>query len=364
MADDKDPLLDAITDVVPKLLGTLEIFEQLQERVPQGEYQTFAELLAPNASELANAALEFSAVAVPEDLAELCGYISESCTYALRGAENISKHAEGFGMVMRAMRAMRKAQSSIYPLSPFMSPVSQFFLEPAARSNTNLIKALGEGARREQVGLHHASNSLDERGGFSLYVPENLDLDRPASLVIALHGGTGHGADFLWSWLREARTRGFIVLAPTSQQDTWSLMGEEHDLPALLSVLDLVRSHWLIDESHILLTGMSDGGTYSLLAGLRPDSPFTHLAPFSGVLHPEIVMSGNLRFASGRDIYLVHGTRDWMFPIESAYMARAELEQAGANLKFREIEGLSHTYARSENPALIHWFNNKLAIPS
>ncbi len=364
MAGDKDPLLDAITSVVPKLLGTLDVFEQLQERVPQGDYHAFAELLAPHASELANAALAFSAVEVPEDLAELCEFITQSCTYALRGAENISQYEEGFGMIMRAMRAMRKAQSSIYPLSPFMSPVSQYFLEPKARTNTNLIAALGAGAGREQVGLRHASNSLEERGGFSLYVPENLALDCPASLVVALHGGTGHGADFLWSWLREARTRGFIVLAPTSQQDTWSLMGEEHDLPALLGVLDLVRSHWLIDDSHILLTGMSDGATYSLLAGLQSESPFTHLAPFSGVLHPEIVMSGNLQFASGRDIYLVHGTRDWMFPIESAYMARAELEQAGANLTFREIEGLSHTYARSENPSLITWFNKELVLPS
>ena len=43
-------------------------------------------------------------------------------------------------------------------------------------------------------------------------------------------------------------------------------------------------------------------------------------------------------------------------------MARAELEAAGANLTFRPIEGLSHTYARSENDALLSWFDPRLAL--
>ena len=106
---------------------------------------------------------------------------------------------------------------------------------------------------------------------------------------------------------------------------------------------------------------MSDRGTYALLAGLRENSPFTHLAPFSGVLHPEISMSGRIVHAKDKDIYLVHGTHDWMFPIETAYMAQGELEAAGARLTFRPVEGLSHTYARTENDAVLNWFNPSLA---
>ena len=75
-------------------------------------------------------------------------------------------------------------------------------------------------------------------------------------------------------------------------------------------------------------------------------------------------MSGRMRHAEGKPIYLVHGTLDWMFPIEVAWMARQELQDAGADLTFREIEGLSHTYARGENPALIEWFNAALTIPA
>ena len=51
-----------------------------------------------------------------------------------------------------------------------------------------------------------------------------------------------------------------------------------------------------------------------------------------------------------------------MFPIETAYMAKHELENAGAKLNFREIQGLPHSYARFENPALLEWFNPQLTV--
>ena len=363
MADDNDELLDAITDVIPRLLGAMEAFEQVQANAHPGRYDKLAEYLAPYGEQLADANDRFAPLAFPEELTPFRDRIAGGIEYAMRACDNIRRHGEGMGRVMQAMRAQCRAQEFIYPLAAIMSPVSQYFLEGPSRSNQVLLQQLYEGADREGVGLHHASNDRDSRGGFSVYVPENLPDDKSASLVIALHGGTGHGGDFIWAWLREARTRGFILMAPTSQSDTWSLMGEDIDLPALLAMLDLVKDQHAIDESHILLTGMSDGGTYSLLAGLNADSPFTHLAPFSGVLHPDIPMSGKIRHADGRPIYLVHGTKDWMFPVEVAWMAKQELETAGADVTFRIIEGLSHTYARSENPALIEWFNPELTLP-
>ena len=145
-------------------------------------------------------------------------------------------------------------------------------------------------------------------------------------------------------------------MAPTSQGDTWSLMEKDIDLPILIQEIEFIANMLNIDRNKILLTGMSDGATYSMLAGIRENSPFTHLAPFSGVLHPEITMSGNIRCARDRKIYLVHGTHDWMFPVETARMAEAELTAAGADLTCRIIDGLSHTYCRSENPALLDWF--------
>ena len=254
------------------------------------------------------------------------------------------------------MRAHARAQEKLYPTANILKPISQYFLEQPRREEPALLEKLNVDRPGEKIGILNVENDRSSRGGFSLYVPEYLENSKPTALVMALHGDTGHGRDFLWFWLREARSRGFMLLAPTSQHDTWSLMSENLDLPVLLGLVEFIARDFNLDREHILLTGMSDGGTYTLLAGLQHESPFTHLASFSGVLHPDISLNGNIKHAQDRDIYLVHGTYDWMFPIETAHMAKAELEAAGAKLTFREIDGLSHTYARTENPAVLDWF--------
>src|SRR2546429_8727055 len=106
-------------------------------------------------------------------------------------------------------------------------------------------------------------------------------------LVVALHGGHGHGRDFLWSWLADARSRGVLLMAPTSRDRTWSIMGgQDVDAEGLRQTVESVADRYPVDRSRVLLTGMSDGATYALLCGLRAGMPFTHLAPASGVLPP------------------------------------------------------------------------------
>ena len=72
-------------------------------------------------------------------------------------------------------------------------------------------------SRRQQgTGIIHDHNEPGSRGGFSLYVPEYYTPDRAWPLVMALHGGSGNGRGFLWSWLRDARSLGAILVAPTA----------------------------------------------------------------------------------------------------------------------------------------------------
>jgi phospholipase/carboxylesterase len=360
MTASDDELLDAITELVPKLLTTMEAFEQVQRNMHPGRVPKLAEFIAPYETELRPAFEQFQLLQFPDHLAAFGNQLSQGAEYCLRACNGFTSPEGDQWATMKAMRAHSRAQELIYPVAGVMTPVSQYFLEAAERSNKALLDAFNEDKGDRPVGIMHFDNAREKRGGFSLYVPEYTKPEDKRSLVVVLHGGTGHGADFIWSWVREARSRGFIVMSPTSQQDTWSLMGEEHDLGPLSAMLDHVRDNWGIDDSHIMLTGMSDGATYSLLAGLREDSPFTHLAPFSGVLHPEISMTGNIQHANNRNIYLVHGTLDWMFPIDVAYMAKSELEAAGANLNFHAVDGLSHTYARFQNDDLLNWFNPAL----
>jgi phospholipase/carboxylesterase len=205
------------------------------------------------------------------------------------------------------------------------------------------------------TGVRHVRNDRGTRGGFSVCVPEYLDPATPAPLVMALHGGSGHGRAFLWTWIREARGRGLIVVAPTSTGSTWSLADPDADIRHLHRVLELIRSQRSIDPERMLLTGISDGGTFTLLSGLTETSPFPHLAPVAASFHPILMAISDPSRTAGLPIYLIHGAQDWMFPVQVARTARDVLRSAGAHVRYREIRDLSHTYPTEENELIIDW---------
>ena len=177
----------------------------------------------------------------------------------------------------------------------------------------------------------------------------------PCPLIVALHGGSGHGRAFLWTWLRDARTRGAIVVSPSSRAATWSLMGPDIDSSNLDAIIEQVGKRWTIDDRRVLLTGMSDGGTFCYLSGLRDDAPFTHLAPCSASFHPMLLEAASPARLRGLPVYLMHGALDWMFPVDMARMARDALSAAGADVEYRELEDLAHTYPWEENDRIMDW---------
>ena len=83
--------------------------------------------------------------------------------------------------------------------------------------------------------------------------------------------------------------------------------------------------------------------------------PFTAAGPGLRGVPPVPLARGDIQHARGRRIYLVHGALDWMFPVQTARMGRDALEMAGAEVVYREIEDLSHTYPREENPRILDW---------
>ena len=173
---------------------------------------------------------------------------------------------------------------------------------------------------------------------------------------MATHGGSGNGGAFLWSWLREARTRGLILIAPTALGSTWSLMSPETDGANIDRMVADVAAQWNVDPTRRLLTGMSDGGTFTYVLGLRGDCRFTHLAPIAAAFHPLLLNFADADRVRGLPIHIVHGAHDWMFPPETAQMAWRTLEGAGASVVYREIADLSHTYPRDENGTILEWF--------
>ena len=355
-------VIDAIGDALPPLLGTLDRVEWVQRRLYPPLAGQLADELAPRTEVLAGPLRALEGLTWPAEFHfmrdRLVDVARQTLDLVTAFVEAARSPEDPIGLY-RALRRFARIQEGLYPLAPAFTAVSRWFLEPSRRPDDALVESLRAGAMRDgdpHVGVLHASNERDARGGFSVYVPEQWDGQTAMPLVVALHGGHGHGRDFLWSWLREGRSRGVLVLAPTSRERTWSIMGgQDVDAEGVRDMVASVAARYPVDRARVLLTGMSDGATYAFLCGLRDDMPFTHLAPACGVLHPFVFGNGGLERARGRPIYLIHGALDWMFPVHSAQMARDALLAVGAPLVYREIADLSHTYPRDENPRILDW---------
>jgi phospholipase/carboxylesterase len=362
-------VIDAIGHLLEPLLETLERVAWVQRHLFPPMAPRLAEQLAPSADDVAGPLNVLEKLEWPDDLRFMRDRLIDVARQTIdlvAAFVAATKSPENPIDLYRALRRFARIQETLYPLAPAFEPVSRWFLEPASRDDHALVARLRDGALRDdeaRVGVLHASNERDARGGFSVYVPEDADGHTPMPLVVALHGGHGHGRDFLWSWLADARSRGVLVMAPTSRDRTWSIMGlDDIDADGLRQMVESVAARYPVDRSRVLLTGMSDGATYALLCGLRDGGmPFTHLAPACGVLHPFLFTAGGLEHAAGRPIYMVHGALDWMFPVSVAHLGRDALQAAGARLVYREIEDLSHTYPRDENPKILDWLTGDAA---
>ena len=359
MSEDTDELLDATLAVVPPLLTALDALGYAGRHLHPPHVAEIAGQVEQFREPLAEGLAAFEGVAWPEHLGGFREHVVGAAGEALQAFDALANCVNQANPIMGAYRALgfnTRALEKLYPVSFMLPPVSRFFVCEAQREDAELSEKLGAAdPAREDAGIMHAGNAATERGGFSVYVPEYYHADRSWPLVIALHGGSGHGRSFLWTWLREARSRGVIVASPSSREGTWSLMGPDVDSANLDGIVEHVGSLWNIDRERILLTGMSDGGTFSYVSGLRDDAPYTHLAPISASFHPLLLEGASGERLKDLPVYLIHGALDWMFPVDVARTARDALTAVGASVSYHEIDDLSHTYPREENEKILDW---------
>jgi phospholipase/carboxylesterase len=358
-----EAVVDDIVAVLPPLLQSLEALSYIARHLNPPDFGRVME--AAGTPDQALRAVRARLTEWPEQFSDVRAALERASEAALAAFEGLRAVEGGDGDVVSVFRALRhapRAQEALYPLAARLPPVNQFLVDPPLREDETLLARLAE-PPRENTGIVHDHSEPGSRGGFSLYVPEYYTPERAWPLVMALHGGSGNGRGFLWSWLRDARSYGAILIAPTAtggaSKSTWALMGEDTDTPNLTRILDSVRSRFNIDPTKLLLTGMSDGGTFCYVSGLESTSPFTHLAPVSATFHPLMAEMADAERLRGLPVYLVHGRLDWMFPVQVARQTRQLLSAAGADVTYRELDDLSHCYPREMNAEILSWLSGE-----
>ncbi len=159
---------------------------------------------------------------------------------------------------------------------------------------------------------------------YVLHVPETLDLETPAPLVIALHqfSDTGRRMQALTGFDAIADREGFIVAYPDGILVSWNSDIDGNtggvkfvdDERFILELAERLQERHNIDPDRIYLTGASNGGMMSQLMGCRHGDVFAAIAPVMGSL--EKVNADGCEPSVPLSVLLIHGTEDPIVPYE------------------------------------------------
>ncbi|MDQ3930178.1 MAG: alpha/beta hydrolase-fold protein [Chloroflexota bacterium] len=185
-----------------------------------------------------------------------------------------------------------------------------------------------------------------------VYVPAGYRDDRPARLVLLLHGAGGNAQGGISLLQSLADTANMVLLAPESRLRTWDVIVSDYgpDVAFIDKALAETFSRYAVDPSHVAIGGFSDGASYALSLGLTNGDLFTHIISFSpGFMVPT-------RFEGKPRIFNSHGTHDSVLPIDvCSRRIVPKLERLGYDVRYREFEG-PHTVPPEIAREAVTWF--------
>jgi phospholipase/carboxylesterase len=186
-----------------------------------------------------------------------------------------------------------------------------------------------------------------------LYVPPTYRVERPAPLVVLLHGAGEDARDGLALLRGQTDGAGLILLAPTSREYTWDVIAGRRygpDLTAIDRALESTFSNYAVDSTRVAVGGYSDGASYALSLGIANGDLFTHVMAFSPGFIAPAGHEGSPR------IFVSHGTRDRWLPIDvCSRRIVPQLERAGYEVHYREFEG-GHVVPPEIGREAVGWF--------
>jgi predicted esterase len=184
-------------------------------------------------------------------------------------------------------------------------------------------------------GLIPLQLSGSDRDG-AVYVPPSYRHDRPAPLVLTLHGAGGSGRRGLRRLQAWADAEGLILLAPDSRGSTWDLAAAGAfgpDVEFADQSLELVFARYAVDSSRVVAEGFSDGASYALSLGLLNGDLFTHVIAFS----PGFLAEGSRRGTPR--LFVSHGIDDGVLPIDRCSRRIVRDLRGGYDVRYTEFAG-------------------------
>lgn len=194
------------------------------------------------------------------------------------------------------------------------------------------------------------TGTLKKRHGMFAYwlvVPETYDPAKKYPVRFQLHGGVMR---------QDASLRGdgsvrlpgaeqiYIMPAGWSEAPWWS----DAQVANLRTILDDVKRDYNVDENHVVVSGVSDGGTGAFYIAMRDTTPYAAFLPLNGYVlvlrSPELQIGGGLFLGNLRNkpLYLVNGGKDPLYPTEVVEPSIGHMHRGGIPIEYRPQPQAGH----------------------
>ncbi|MDZ4287617.1 MAG: prolyl oligopeptidase family serine peptidase [Prosthecobacter sp.] len=192
--------------------------------------------------------------------------------------------------------------------------------------------------------LPHAYDELwgqrIDHGHYFLYVPKNLDRQKPAPALVFLHGSGGNFKAYTWLLAKVADERGLVLISPTYGFGNWQ---EPDTTKTVKAVLKDAAKLVQIDPAQRHLIGLSNGGLGLCQAGMEIGEQFRSLIFLSPVMDREAMSTPKFsRRWKDRPILILTGQTDDRVPLESVTAAATQMRKQGAQVTLESIPTADH----------------------
>jgi polyhydroxybutyrate depolymerase len=165
---------------------------------------------------------------------------------------------------------------------------------------------------------------------YHIHLPPGFSVDKPAPLVIALHGGGGVGRNFdenatQGSLTVAADSRNIVLVFPEGIGKQWNDGRSEvragkpspDDVGFIAAIIDAMVKTYGIDPHRVYVTGISNGGFMSVRLALDVSEAIAAIAPVAAQFPLALTGKTPKRPIS---VMLINGTEDPLVPFQGGHV--------------------------------------------
>jgi poly(3-hydroxybutyrate) depolymerase len=185
--------------------------------------------------------------------------------------------------------------------------------------------------------------SAGVKRSYYLFVPESLEADQPAPVMLMLHGSYGSGIDLVGKWTDIATRDGVILVGPNSIDDTvWQLRPDGPDF--IRDVIDAVAREHPIDRRRMYLFGHSGGAVHALTLGMLESQYFAAVAIYAGAWRENSAYQALTAARRKIPVLLMVGDKDQFFPMKAVQRTESAIRDAGHPVTLTVFKRHGHSY--------------------